>query len=287
MPVFQQVTNVQIFQNGVKIFYGIGGTFGNIVIAVFKKFGSSGLQHIEHQNGMMRRKGTPRFRNHIRMRQRKFFAGFKNGIDDVVGVFLNGVIYGACRRTAAAVIIDTESPADIHKFDSHSKLFQLHIKFRNFPQAGFDFSDVRNLAAEMTMDKLDAVAHILLANQVHRIEKFRTAQPKLAVVSAGLLPFPLTAGRQFNAEPDIRLDADAPGNFNNHREFGYFFHNDVDVLSHLLREQRQLDKIFVLIAVAYNQRIRIVHIRQNRMKFRFGSRFQSDVELFTVAHDFF
>ena len=52
-------------------------------------------------------------------------------------------------------------------------------------------------------------------------------------------------------------------------------------------EQGKFNEVFVLVAVTDDERIRVVHIRKDSMKFRLRTGFKTDVELFTVANDFF
>lgn len=93
------------------------------------------------------------------------------------------------------------------------------------------------------------------------MEQIRTAQTELAVITAGFFPLSLPGRGELYPQPDIRLHPDASRNLDDRRKLVHLFHDDKDVLSHFLRKERKFDKILVLVAVADNERRRIVHVR--------------------------
>ena len=67
----------------------------------------------------------------------------------------------------------------------------------------------------------------------------------------------------------------------------HLFDDNENLLAHFLCEESKFDKVFVLVAVADDQSVRVLHVRKNRMEFRLGTCFKTNVELGTVTHHFF
>ena len=148
-------------------------------------------------------------------------------------------------------------------------------------------ANVGNLATQVEVDELHAVFHLLLLDVVQCFQQFGTVQAELAVVSAGFFPLAATGAGKLDANANVRAHTDATRQFHHQVEFVHLFDDNENLLAHLLRKERQFDKVFVLVAVADNQRIRIVHVREYRMQFRLGTGFETDVVLLAVADDFF
>ena len=168
VPAFEQVLRGKSLVDAVQILQCIGSVVVNLVSVLVEERLAGGFQHVEHQNGMVRRKSTARFRNDVRVRHVAVFAGFVHGVHHVVRVFLDGVVHRARVGTAGAVVIHTETAAHVHEFKAHAHLANLHVELRDFAQARFDVADVRNLATQVEVDELHAVFHLLLLDVVQR-----------------------------------------------------------------------------------------------------------------------
>ena len=287
VPAFEQILRGEPLVNAVKVFQRVGCVVFDFVDILVEECLTGCFKHVEYQDGMVCRKCTARFCDDVRVSDAAVFASFEHGVHHVVRVFLNGVVHRACVGTAGAVVIHAETAAYVHEFKAHAHLLNLHVELRDFAKAALDVTNVGNLATQVEVDELHAVFHLLLLDVVQCFQQFGTVQAELAVVSAGFFPLAATGAGKLDADADIRTHADATGQFYHQVEFVHLLDDDENLLAHLLCKQREFDKVFVLVAVADNQRIWIVHVRKNSMQFRLGTGFETDVVLFSVADDFF
>ena len=93
----------------------------------------------------MRHYSPAAFADDVRMRH--FFGVTNIGdiVNDVVGVFLEGVIGGAVECGPAAVVIHTQTSADIQELDRKAHFLQLGVEAGRFLHRPLDDEDVRHL----------------------------------------------------------------------------------------------------------------------------------------------
>ena len=138
------------------------------------------------------------------------------------------------------------------------------------------------------MDELEAVNHFLVLEIFHGALQLAGVKAKLAAVATALLPLAAAAARQLDANANVGANVQALGNRCDELELIKFLHNEENATSHLLRQQSELDIVFVLIAVANYERVlgNLAHIHcQNGMKLGLRTCFQTYVELSSVAHN--
>ena len=134
----------------------------------------------------------------------------------------------------------------------------------------------------MEMDESQTVAHVLLVEQFKRFQQLSTCQAELRSVAAAFLPFSATAASQFYADTYIWTHIKFLCYFGDEFQLIHLFHNDEDLLTHLLSQQGQLDIALVLVAVTYNDGIALALHSNHGMKLGLGSGLKSQVELSSV-----
>src|SRR5437899_9137031 len=97
-----------------------------LVFAILKVIAASdfcdGSEHLHDQHTVMRNHRAATFTDDIGMRHLLRVAHISDVINDVVGVLLQRVIGGAVEGGTAAVIIHSQTAADIQKFDRETHL---------------------------------------------------------------------------------------------------------------------------------------------------------------------
>src|SRR4051812_34538551 len=83
-----------------------------------------------------------------------------NVIDDIVGVFLEGVIGRTIEGGPAAVVIDTQTTPHIEEFDLEAHFKELGVKAGGFLDGAFNNENIRHLRADVKVKQLKAVAKI-------------------------------------------------------------------------------------------------------------------------------
>jgi hypothetical protein len=110
-------------------------------------------------------------------------------------------------------------------------------------------------------------------------------KPNFAFSPALVAHLPAPFGRQPHAHADHRLDADFFRHGENLEELFEFLDDEDHLLPELAPEQRVLHEGRVLVAVANDQRFRVVVHRERREQFRFAARFDAEVIRAARVHD--
>ena len=114
---------------------------------------------------------------------------------------------------------------------------------------------------------METVTHVFLVKQFQCIKQFRTCQAELRSIAAALFPFSASTGCQLNANADIRTDIQLLGFTGNQLKLIHLLHDDEDLLAHLLRQEGELDKVFVLVAVTDNHAVALALHGNDSMEF--------------------
>ncbi len=122
-------------------------------------------------------------------------------------------------------------------------------------QRVLDDADVRDLAAEMEVEQLEAVGHAAPLQLVEPLKDLGDGQAELRPVAGRSLPASAAARGQLHAHPDVRPDADLLRVLEDQVQLGELLDDRDDVAAHLLGEHHGLDVLGVLEAVAHDRRV--------------------------------
>ncbi len=137
----------------------------------------------------MRSHRTTRFGDYRRMWQTIFFTRITNRPDDVVGVFIEAVVYGAVRLRTGAFIVHAQTAADVEALNIDAQLVQFHIETRGFTNACRDIANIRHLRTEVEVQQLQAVETPGFTQRFNQLQYLSRRQAKLRFFPAGGLPF--------------------------------------------------------------------------------------------------
>ena len=177
----------------------------------------------------------PAFRNQVRMREIVFIGSVDESIDTVVHIFLNGVVHrtfaiaGAC-----TVVVYSQSATAIHELHIITQMMELDVKLRSFAQGGLYAAYLGNLAADVEMDKFQAVFHTFGFQHVECFQQFTGRQTELAGISAAFFPFPAARRSQFDTDTDIGSYVEFLGNLVDGVQLVEFLYHQEDAFAHLL-----------------------------------------------------
>ncbi len=212
-------------------------------------------EHVEDQHAVVRGDGAAAFRDDRRMLHADFVAHLLDVIDDVVGVFLQRVVHRRFEVRLRTVVIHAETAADVHELEAGALLGQLAVDAGRFVQRALDDADVRDLAAEMEVEELEAILHAALLQLFEAAQDLGDRQAELRAEAARRLPAPGSLGRELHAHADVRAHADLLGVLEHQFELAVLFDNRDDLAAHLLRQHRHLDEFEILEAVADDRRV--------------------------------
>ncbi len=253
----------------------------------FRRGFLDGAERFHDQDRMMRHNRAPAFAHDRRMRDAFGIADVHDVPDDVVRVFLEGIIRGAVEIAARSVVIDPEAAADIQVTELMPELAQLCVIARRFAHGAFDRGNVRHLRADVEMNELEAMRESRRFQHLARGHEAGGIETKLRVLAAAGRPFARALAVQAHANADVRLDADFLRSADRLLEFLELLDHDDNGLAELAAEQSDADESAVLVAVADDEALGVLVHRERGDQFRFAAGFESEMKFLAGFDDLF
>ena len=248
-------------------------------MAVLRQFlfaESGDAQHIEDEHAVVGDNRAAALRDDRRVLHPGVVAHRLDVKHDVVGVFLERVVDARFEIRLRAIVVDAQPAADVDVFEPRAFLGQLGIDARRLIERALHDADVRDLAAQMKVQELEAVLHAERLELFEPLPHLGDGQTELGAIAAGRLPPAAAARRQLDAHADVRPDADLPRILEHQAELGVFLDHRDDPPAHLLRQHRHLDVFGVLEAVADDRRLVGRH-RDDGQELGLGPGFKAEV----------
>ena len=270
----QQVADVDVlegFHQVVQRLLGIGRRLDQLAVAPLLRHS----QHAEDQHAVVGDHGPPALRNDRRVRNPRLIAGVLHVVDDVVGVFLQAVIHARLEVRLRAVVIHPQAAAHVEILEPRPPFHEFRVDPRSLVEGHLDVADVRDLAALVEMQQLQAVFHPLGGEQFEPFHQFARRQAELAAKAARRLPAAAAARGEFHPHADPRTHAELFRVFEHHVQLGKPLHDRDDMPADLLCEHRRLDELGILEAVADDGRV-VVGQRDHGQQLRLAARFQPE-----------
>ena len=120
--------------------------------------------------------------------------------DDVVGVFLKGVVDRGDKVGLRAIVVDAEPATDVEVLHPGADPRQLDVHPRRLGQGRLDVADVGDLAAQVEVEKLKAIGHVPLLEVLEGFEDLGQGQAELGAEAGARLPAAGAAGHELGAE---------------------------------------------------------------------------------------
>jgi hypothetical protein len=133
-----------------------------------------------------------------------------------------------------------------------------------------------DLRADVEVHQLEAVEHVLGAQPLDRLDQPVGGEAELAAVAARLDPAPRALRRQLGARRGA-ADAEVARHRITRSSSWEAVDDDDRRAAELLREQRDLYVLAILVAVADDQGLGVVHDRHDRQQLRLAARLEADV----------
>ncbi len=197
-------------------------------------------------------------------------------VDDVVGVFLEGVVDAGLEVRLRPVVVHAQPAADVEILEPGAVLDELGVHARRLVQRTLDDADVRDLAAQVEVQQLEAVLHAVRLELFEPLAHLGHRQAELRAIAARRLPSPAAARGQLHAHADVRPHAHLAGVLQDQTQLGVLFDHWDDASAHLLGQHRHLDELGVLEAVADDRRVVRRH-RDDGQQLRLGAGLEPEV----------
>ena len=120
----------------------------------------------------------------------------------------------------------------------------------------------------MEVYQLQASHHLVVLQELQRVEQLGGIEAELADVSARFLPFAGSGRRQFDSYANGGRHVQTARHIGYQLEFVYLLYHDEDAASHLLCQQRQFHIVLILVSVADYDAVLMCVDGQYGVKFR-------------------
>ena len=127
----------------------------------------------------------------------------------------------------------------------------------------------------MVVQQLQAVEHVVLAQQVHQFHDLRGREPEQAAVAAALVPVAAHLGGELHAQSQDRLDVEAARAFQDDRQLGRCLDHEDAAVAELQGLQAERDEFLVLVAVADDVAAIGVEARERDQQFGLAAAFEA------------
>jgi hypothetical protein len=135
-------------------------------------------------------------------------ADFGGIVDDVVGVFLEGVISGAIEGGAASIVIDGEATADVEELDGEAHFMEFGVESGGFEDGFFDCEDFGDLGADVEVEEFEAVGEVFLFQDIGCGDEFGGAEAEFGIFAGTIGPFSGAFTEEAAADADLGFDAE-------------------------------------------------------------------------------
>jgi hypothetical protein len=215
--------------------------------------GHVGIDDVRDQHGMLGDHGASRFRDDLGARLPGTVTDVRDGFHDRARVILDRVVDRVGAARAGALVVHAQAAADVHQSQPQPGVAQVGVDPRGLGQAPADITQVRHLRADMDVQHLDAMAHANLRGALGRLQQLTGGQPELGLLATGILPVAGADARQPEADAEPRLELELPRQLDDAVELRELLDDDVHLVAESLRDQRQLQVLVILVAVAHDK----------------------------------
>jgi hypothetical protein len=148
-----------------------------------------GAEGLDHQHRMMGHDRASPFVHDGRMRDAFGIAHVHNVPDDVVRVFLKGIIRRAVEIAPRSIVINSEPAADVEIAKLMAELAKLRVVTGRFAHRPFNRGNVRHLRPDMKMNELETMPEASRFQHLTRRDEAGGIEPELCVLAAARRPF--------------------------------------------------------------------------------------------------
>ena len=162
---------------------------------------------------------------------------------------------------------------------------QLGVDPRGLVEGVLHHPDVRDLAAKVEVEQLEAVGHVAPLQLLEPFQDLANGETEFRAIAARALPSTTAACRQLDAHANLRPHPNLLRVLEDEPQLRVLLDDGDDVAAHLLREHHRLDVLGILEAVAHDRRVVRGH-RHDRQQLGLAAGLEAELERRTEVQDF-
>ena len=184
-----------------------------------------------------------------------------------------------------AIVIHRHAATDVEHPHGSALFDQIAIDAHGLGGTLTDGRDVGNLRTLMIVQHPQAAQVALLLELIHHTDDLRSIETEDRLVPGAFLPMPGTACRESDAYPEIWQHVDFSRSFKNEVELTGHFKHQHHSEAHLLGVQGKVDEFLILVAVADDVGLGVVHVRECCNQLGLGACLESIMVFLTKLRD--
>ena len=221
----------------------------------------------------------------VRMLDAGLVADLRDDFDDVGAIFRDGVVAGRVEIRVGAVVIDRHAAADVEHAHRRAFLDEIAIHSNRLGRAFADGGDVRDLRALVIVQHFQAADVAGVLELIDHGDDLRGIEAEDRFVTGAVLPVAGALGGKADADAEVRQDAEFARAFEDEIELAGHFQHEHDAQAHFLGLEGEVDEFLVLVAVADQIGLGIVHVRERGDELGLGAGFKAVVVAFAELGD--
>src|SRR5690606_9645640 len=237
--------------------------------------GAVDAKDVEDQHALVARDGAARLAAHGGRRDAGLLAGVADRRDHVVGVLLHAVVHADAEVGLGAVVVDREAAADVEVAHGAAHLRELDVELARLAHRVLDGDDARDLAPHVEVEELGAVEHLAALELVDDVHDLGGGEAELGAITGGVGPLAHAALRELGAHAERRPDAELLRRLEHQAELLDALEHDDDLVVEARRDERRLHVREVLVAVADDESVFVVHRRERDEEPGLGARLEA------------
>ena len=219
------------------------------------------------------------------MRHASLGGDFGDRLNDVGAVFLRSVVAAGGRGAFLTVVTDGQAATEVEDTHAGAFLHEADIHARCFIHRLADGADVRDLRALVIMQHAQAVEHAFFTQVIHDTHELGNIEAKDARITAAAAPMPGAFGAKAETYAERGSQAHFFAALEDEIELRRHFEHEDDLQAHFLRVEGEIDELLILVAIAHDVGLRVVHVGQRGDQFRLAAGFETVVIFAAVTGD--
>ena len=237
------------------------------------------VEDVENEHRVVGHDRAAGFRDQVRVGDADLVADLHDGLDDVGAIFEDRVVAGGLEVGVGAVVVD--------RHDAHRRAFldQVAVHPGDLGRALADRGDVRDLAALVVVEHAQAAEVAGFLQMVDHSDDLGRAEAEDRLVAGAFRPVAGAAGREADADAEVRQHAELARALEHEVELAGHFKHQHHPESHLLGVEGEVDELLVLVAVADDVGLGVVHVSQRGDQLGLGAGLETVVVLLAELRD--